>query len=381
MKSTLAALLFSCTYIAHGANTVEPGTLPDHWITGGPNCAEIPDWQVYQYNPDFYIIRESGCTNYEKPFLYLIFGKEKALLEDTGAGEADTAHIVQRVMSFWLAAHHRQSIPLLVCHSHSHGDHVEGDNQLAVLPATKVAGKGVEDVKQFFGIAHWPEEIVPLDLGGRILDVIPIPGHQAAAIALYDRRTGLLLTGDNLYPGRLYVSNLPDFARSTQRLIDFTKNKPVAHILGTHIEQSATPYVDYPIGTKYQPHEHSLELGRGVLLEVAEALAAMRDSSARVNLRDVSIVPNHLRRRCQVQQPTNSRNGPTTCICQSNPPRFRSWPAPSTSTNRFATDIPAIALSSSSGDPNGSFVPLTKRAGRRNSAKCAVRSSSAFPGG
>jgi len=35
---------------------------------------EVPDWQVHEYNADFYIIRESGCTHYEKPFIYLIFG-------------------------------------------------------------------------------------------------------------------------------------------------------------------------------------------------------------------------------------------------------------------------------------------------------------------
>ena len=41
---------------------------------------EVPDWQVHEYNADFYIIRESGCTHYEKPFIYLIFGKERAMI-------------------------------------------------------------------------------------------------------------------------------------------------------------------------------------------------------------------------------------------------------------------------------------------------------------
>jgi len=54
---------------------IETGTLPAVWITGGPNCLEVPDWQIHEYNANFYILRESGCTNYEKPFLYLIFGR------------------------------------------------------------------------------------------------------------------------------------------------------------------------------------------------------------------------------------------------------------------------------------------------------------------
>jgi glyoxylase-like metal-dependent hydrolase (beta-lactamase superfamily II) len=194
-------------------------------------------------------------------------------------------------MATWLAENHRESIPLLVFHSHAHGDHIAGDKQMAALPNTKVAGIEVADVKRFFGITRWPEEIVPLDLGGRVVDVIPIPGHQDASVTIYDRRTGLLLTGDTVYPGRISVRNMPEFVRSMQRLIDFTRDKPVAHILGTHIEQTTTPFVDYPRGTKYQPHEHPLELSRGVLFELVDAVASMKDPMARVDLSEISIVP------------------------------------------------------------------------------------------
>jgi hydroxyacylglutathione hydrolase len=71
---------------------LEPGLLPASWLSGGPNCVSVPDWQVHEYNDNFYILRESGCINYEKPFLYLIFGDKKALLEDTGAGQVTRPH-------------------------------------------------------------------------------------------------------------------------------------------------------------------------------------------------------------------------------------------------------------------------------------------------
>ena len=61
-----------------------PESLPTGWKTGGPNCVTIPSWQIKEYNEDFYILRESGCINPEKPFLFLMFGDKKALLEDTG---------------------------------------------------------------------------------------------------------------------------------------------------------------------------------------------------------------------------------------------------------------------------------------------------------
>ncbi len=130
-----------------------------------------------------------------------------------------------------------------------------------------------------------------IDLGDRVLDVLPVPGHQTAAVALYDRKTGILLTGDNLYPGRLYISDWPTFAASTQRLVDFTRDRIVTHVLGTHIEQTNRPYLDYPIGSIYQPEEHALELSRAHLIELNEALREHLDKPQRLALRDFTLWP------------------------------------------------------------------------------------------
>src|SRR5580704_5713060 len=120
------ALLVCAAACAFAQPHLEIGALPSSWITGGPNCLEVPDWQVQQYNSTFLILRESGCTHYEKPFLYLIFGKERALLVDTGAGESDVAQFIKKLM--------RSSVALVVAHSHGHGDHVAGDNGFAGMP-------------------------------------------------------------------------------------------------------------------------------------------------------------------------------------------------------------------------------------------------------
>jgi len=270
----------------------EAGTLPLTWLTGGPKCMESPDWQVHEYNADFYILRESGCTNYEKPFLYLIFGGERALLVDTGAGKVETRGIVMQVLSKWMKRKERSNIPLLVVHSHGHGDHVAGDAQFRNTPGVElIEGKSAALIEKFH-LQDWPNQLGTVDLGGgRILDLIPIPGHQEASIALYDRKTGLMLTGDSFYPGRLYISNWKQFVESIDRLVTFTASHSVAHFLGCHIEQSKTPFRDYLIGSMYQPHEHSLELGRGELLELLEALKKQNGVPARVALRDLTIWP------------------------------------------------------------------------------------------
>ncbi len=267
------------------------GQLPDRWMSGGPDCVSVPDWQVHEYNENFYILRESGCINYEKPFLYLIFGDRIALLEDTGAGEVKTAPFVAALLDKWAKQTHHAPVSLIVIHSHGHGDHTAGDKQFQDLSNVQFVSASVPAIQKVAGIAHWPEEIGQIDLGGRILDVIPIPGHQAASIALYDRATGNLLTGDSLYPGRLYTSDtdVPVYTASAQRLANFVGSHPIAHVLGTHIEQSRTPYVDYPRGTAYQPDEHALELTRAHVLELNDAFQKMNGKPASVALPEFTI--------------------------------------------------------------------------------------------
>ena len=295
MLAVLASLLLAAAVCAAAAGepALKTGTLPAQWATSGSNCVTVPDWQVHEYNEDFYILRESGCIHYEKPFLYLIFGQDKALLEDTGAGQVQTAPFVMDLVVKWAKSKNRASMPLPVIHSHGHGDHTAGDAQLQKLPAVEFVAATPAAVQKAAGIGSWPTDIGKIDLGGRIIDVIPIPGHNQASIALYDRMTGNLLTGDSLYPGRLYVpeADVPIYAASAQRLADFVAAHPIAHVLGTHIEQARTPYVDYPRGTTYQPDEHSLELTRAHVLELNDAFLKMNGKPREMALPDFTVVP------------------------------------------------------------------------------------------
>jgi len=266
------------------------GTLPEHWPTGGPQCAEMQEFYIHQYEPNLFILRQSGCTDYEKPFLYLIFGADKAMLWDTGSRNARVREAVDRLMDRWLKANSRTGIPLIVMHSHKHGDHIAGDSQFAGRPDTTLVKPDLASVKTFFGFVNWPEEIRTFDLGGRVMDIVPIPGHTDDSIALYDRRTAILLTGDTVYPGRLYVTDFPAFQKSLHRLAAFIDGKPVAHVLGNHIEQTRTPFVDYPTGTKYQPEEHELALSAAHVYELDRVLQGM-SAPKKVALRDLTIAP------------------------------------------------------------------------------------------
>ncbi len=274
---------------------LEPGSLPQKWNTGGPKCMEMPEWQVHEYNADLYILRQSGCTDAEMPFLYLFFGKERGLLWDTGSRNGNLAPTLQRTVHNWLERNHRTSISLVVTHSHSHEDHTWGDAALQALndPSMPIeyGAPTVAAASSTFTIAPWPTAIGKIDLGDRVLDIVPIPGHDKYAIALYDRRTGIVLTGDNLYPGRLYIPDFASYKASTERLIAFLEGKPVSYILGNHIEETRTPFKDFPIGSIYHPDEHCLELSFGTLLELEDGLKSMERAPHRMALADFTIWP------------------------------------------------------------------------------------------
>jgi glyoxylase-like metal-dependent hydrolase (beta-lactamase superfamily II) len=260
----------------------EPGVLRARWTPESADCDGVPPFFVHEYNAGLLILRQSGCTNFEKPFLYLILGSKEAMLVDTGADGADAAAAVAGLL---------RDLPLLVVHSHGHADHVAGDAGFQGRERVRLVEGAQPAVAAFFGLPDWPHGVAQYELGDRVLDVFAIPGHEPASIAIYDRRTGILLTGDVLYPGRLYVRDEAAFRASIDRLVAFTAAHDVTHILGCHIENTRTPYVDYPEGTTFQPDEHVLELGRAHLLEVQAALAEMDGPIVRRRLRDLTIWP------------------------------------------------------------------------------------------
>lgn len=249
---------------------------PAHW-PDGTDCASEDPVFVWKYSEDTYILRQSLCTSFEAPFMYLLFGEDKVLLEDTGDGGIPIQSTVQSIIDAWLVEHGKASLELVVAHSHGHGDHVAGDGQFEGKPHTTVVGTSVSAVETFFGFTDWPNEVVTYDLGGRVLHVAGIPGHQPAHIAIYDPQDRLLLTGDTLYPGRLYVQNFTAFKSSTAQLVQYIQSVslPVDFVLGTHVEMTTTKGDDYPMQAASHPNEHRLELGLAHLLELDAAVQAM----------------------------------------------------------------------------------------------------------
>jgi len=266
------------------------------WISGSADCTKNtdPPIQVVQYNHNTWILRQNKCVNYEGPFMFLFLGKKKALLMDDGATFSEAKFpiraTVDSLVQNWEKKTNTQ-VELVVAHTHSHGDHTAGDGQFKGKPNTTVVGLKVEDVQAYFKLENWPQQNGQIDLGDRILDIIPIPGHHAACIAVYDQETKILLSGDSFYPGRLYVKDWAAFKASTQRLVDFVSTHKISYMLGNHIEMTKTAGKDYPIGTAYQPEEHVLPLKIKTLVELNQALIKLGDKPTREIHDDFIIYP------------------------------------------------------------------------------------------
>lgn len=266
----LVLLLTTCTSPTHRSlETI-------NWIHGSVDCAknQDPPIQVVEYLSNTWILRQNKCLNYEAPFMFLFVGSKRALLMDTGATEDSAAFpLYQTVMDILID----RAVELVVAHTHNHSDHYAADKQFAGKRQATVVGRSQESVRSFFGIQNWPTKGAVFDLGDRMIDIIPIPGHEEASIALYDSKSRLLLTGDTFYPGRLYVSDWIAFKESIQRLVDFSAAHEIDYVLGNHIEMSTTPGVDYPVETAYQPEEHVLPLRIHDLITLNDSLRLMGD--------------------------------------------------------------------------------------------------------
>ncbi len=219
-------------------------------------------FEVYKVAPGVFAIYEPHQS--EETIGYLIAGKERALLFDTGMGISDVKKVVVEL----------SALPLIVLNSHTHNDHV-GDNwefttvrgmdtdftrqnakgsredaQAEIAPG-QICGalpKGFDAASYAtrpWKIAESIHDGEKIDLGGRTIEVIATPGHTPDAITLFDRANGLLFTGDTYYPAPIWLfrqeTDLDAYDKSIRRLAALAPE--VKLVLGAHNVPVASPDV------------------------------------------------------------------------------------------------------------------------------------------
>lgn len=182
------------------------------------------DWfEVYEVATGVWAIYEP--FQWQEVISYLIVGDESAVLFDTGNGIGDIRSLIEQLTDK----------AVRVLNSHSHFDHIGGNYQFDEIlsvstpfSVSKTGGNSSELVAAEVSPAalckDLPDNVTPgnhrtrpysisqviedgdtLDLGGRTLEVLHLPGHTDDAIALLDREAGYLWSGDSFYEGPVWL--------------------------------------------------------------------------------------------------------------------------------------------------------------------------------
>jgi len=248
--------------------------------TGNVSLAEPLRW-----SDDYYAVAELGDGAYaigeprygQCNFSYLIVGSQRALLFDTGPGIRDITKVVKRLTA----------LPIVALPSHLHFDHVGNlarfeDVALPDLPALRAQapdGRFSLGFYQFLGfvegfkrstftVTRWIPTASDINLGGRSLELISVPGHTPDSVVLLDRQSNALFAGDFIYPSDIYAflpgANLADYAASAKRVVAILND--ASTVYGGH-GCDRLPTVDVPV----------LHRADVAALEKALALAAAGD--------------------------------------------------------------------------------------------------------
>ena len=245
------------------------------WDAGAVDPARHPHapLEVRALDETTYILRENLCDTPEAPFMYLLIGKERALLIDTGDLSDPARAPLARTVLGLLPVSATGRLPLLVVHTHKHLDHRRGDPQFDGLAGVAMVPPDLERVQAQFKFSNWPEGVAQVDLGERVVDVLPAPGHHPAHLLFYDRRTAILFSGDFLMPARILVDDLDAYRASADRALRFFQDRPLSMALGGHIEKNRAGAL-FPWASTWHPDEAPLALGKADLQALPAALAA-----------------------------------------------------------------------------------------------------------
>ena len=183
----------------------------------------IENYEIEHLEDGVTRIQEKSISPEWRCNIWHIRGRDRDLIIDTGFGltsiSATIASLTER--------------PIIAVCTHSHHDHAGGLHQFetrcghpaeADIFANPTRESTVSDLLDAtvirkapyadFDIDRWCYQAAPLtseldegdvvDLGDRHFNIIHVPGHSPGSIALLEKKTGILFSGDALYNGVLY---------------------------------------------------------------------------------------------------------------------------------------------------------------------------------
>ncbi|MDR0468661.1 MAG: MBL fold metallo-hydrolase [Peptococcaceae bacterium] len=152
-------------------------------------------YEIKQLDKSCWEIRDgSGESMHVSCFLFV--GKDKAMLVDTGFGNGDLKAAVESLTS----------LPVMLVNTHADGDHILNNKQFGP------AHMSPAEYDRYHQSADKKAPVAPLwegdviDIGGRSFEVVLIPGHTPGSIVLLDAENRLLIGGDSITAGLIFLA-------------------------------------------------------------------------------------------------------------------------------------------------------------------------------
>ncbi len=187
-------------------------------------------------------LREPGLGPLHAANVWLVEGRDGALLIDAGVGVAPLRPVVEALTAR----------PVTCLLTHAHYDHMGGAHEFADRAAHRFEAAALaaptpdntlwrgwltdasfaRAPRPGFTMRGYALKPAPptrlvgdgdlVDLGDRVLEILHVPGHAPGLLAVHDRAHGALFTSDALYDGRMFFdlpgSDRAAAARSIRRL-------------------------------------------------------------------------------------------------------------------------------------------------------------------
>jgi len=169
---------------------------------------------------------------------YLITGKSRALLLDTGMEKADIVKIISSVTD----------LPVTLCLTHSDPDHIGNLMEFseAFLYRDEIALLNERIGKTAARLHALSEEDI-FDLGGIKLTVIHTPGHTDGSLSLLDEENRILFSGDTVSYGPVFMfgkyRNMDSYISTLKRLNRLAEEKKFETVYPCHNMTPVSPEI------------------------------------------------------------------------------------------------------------------------------------------
>jgi glyoxylase-like metal-dependent hydrolase (beta-lactamase superfamily II) len=178
-------------------------------------CAQVfknSQLQISKIDAHSWVIETSTMSS-----MFLIEGKDKALLIDTGTKCDSLDKIIQKITQK----------PLYVVITHLHGDH---DGSIALFSDIYIhPADTVLLADKYKGKLHFVNDGYVFDLGGKKIEVVHTPAHTPGSIILLDKETRSCYTGDSFGSGQVWLQLKPymtmqTYINSCNKMLDIMNN-------------------------------------------------------------------------------------------------------------------------------------------------------------